>query len=471
MNKSKSIPPLIHDDFLLQSESAKILYHEYAKAMPVIDYHNHLSPADLAANTLFENTTQAWLQGDHYKYRALRTLGIHEKYITGNASDADKFERWGQSVPYTLRNPLYHWTHLELSRYFDIHERLTGANAAHIYKETSSKLQSADYSCRSLISKMNVEMLCTTEDPTDSLKHHTVLAQSDFTTKVRTAFRPDKALMIQSETYNTYVDTLEAVLNSPIQSYGQLCSALQVRMQYFHEHGCRISDHGLPQLFAADCTEKEVARIFEKRRKGKKVGKKQTAKFQSALLLFFAEQYHQLGWVQQFHLGPLRNNNSRMFDQLGPDTGWDSIGDLPQAHNLSRFLDRLDKNNKLTKTILYNLNPKDNAVFASMIGNFNDGSSKGKIQWGSGWWFLDQKDGMEEQLKVLSNMGMVSCFVGMLTDSRSFLSFPRHEYFRRILCNLFGNDIQNGELPNDPVWIGKIIEDICYTNAKNYFDF
>ena len=471
MNRSKPIPPLIHADFLLQSEAAKILYHEYAKSMPIIDYHNHLSPADLAADTLFENTTRAWLQGDHYKYRALRTLGVDEHYITGSASDAEKFERWGQSVPYTLRNPLYHWTHLELSRYFDIYEPLTGANASDIYKETSSKLQSKAYSCRSLISKMKVEMLCTTEDPTDTLEHHKTLAQSSFTTKVRTAFRPDKALMIQSEEYNSYLDTLETVTDGPIQSYAQLCSALQARMQYFHEQGCRISDHGLPQMFAADFTEKEVKQLFNKRRKGKKVGKKQAVKFQSALLLFCAEQYHRLGWVQQFHLGPLRNNNSRMFDLLGPDTGWDSMGDLPQAQNLARFLDRLDKQHKLTKTILYNLNPKDNAVFASMIGNFNDGSSKGKIQWGSGWWFLDQKDGMEEQLNVLSNMGMVSCFVGMLTDSRSFLSFPRHEYFRRILCNLFGKDMQNGELPNDPKWIGKIIQDICYTNAKNYFDF
>ncbi len=463
--------PLIHDDFLLQNKYAKILYHERAKGMPIIDYHNHLSPEQLANDTIFENTTQAWLNGDHYKYRALRTLGIDEKYVTGDASDEEKFIKWGQTVPYTMRNPLYHWTHMELARYFDIHEILTAKNAKKIYGETSSKLQSKQYSCRELISKMNVELLCTTEDPTDTLEHHQKLVQSDFTTKVSTAFRPDKSIMMQSEGYNTYIDLLETVSESSIRSYEQLCSALESRIQYFHENGCRLSDHGLTNIFATDFTQKEVAVIFEKRRTGKQVSEMEAAKFQSALLLFCSEQYHKLGWVQQFHLGALRNNNSRMFKRLGPDTGWDSIGDYPQAQNLSKFLDRLDSKDKLAKTILYNLNPNDNAIFAAMIGNFNDGSIKGKVQWGSGWWFLDQKNGIEEQVKTLSNMGMLSCFVGMLTDSRSFLSFPRHEYFRRILCNLFGKDIQNGELPNDMDWIGKIIEDICYNNAKEYFNF
>jgi glucuronate isomerase len=302
------------------------------------------------------------------------------------------------------------------------------------------------------------------------LLHHQKLAQSDFATRVSTAFRPDKAIMIQSDGYNTYIETLETIVDNPIESYDQLCSALENRLQYFHENGCRLSDHGLPHLYAADFKQQEIDVIFKKRRKGEQVSKEQALKFQSALLLFCAEQYHKLGWVQQFHLGALRNNNSRMLDLMGVDTGWDSIGDYPQAQNLSKFLDRLDRNDKLTKTIIYNLNPSDNAVMASMIGNFNDGSIKGKVQWGSGWWFLDQKDGMEEQMKVLSNMGLISTFIGMLTDSRSFLSFPRHEYFRRILCNLFGNDIENGELPNDISWIGKIIEDICYNNAKEYFN-
>lgn len=469
--KNSTISPLVHDDFLLQSEYARILYHEHAAKMPIIDYHNHLSPEQLANDTVFENTTQAWLNGDHYKYRALRTSGINEKFITGQSSDKEKFMKWGQTVPYTMRNPLYHWTQMELARYFDIYEPLTATNANKIYEETSSKLRLNEFSCRGLITKMNVEVLCTTEDPTDALDHHSSLAQSDFATKVSTAFRPDKAIMIMAEGFNAYVDALAAVCDETIQSYESLCLALQQRMHYFHDNGCRLSDHGLPHLFAAEFTREEVEAIFQKRRTGKLVSQTEAAKFQSALLLFCSEQYHKLGWVQQFHLGALRNNNSRMFGLLGPDTGWDSIGDYPQAQNLSKFLDRLDSKDKLAKTIIYNLNPSDNAVFAAMIGNFNDGSVRGKVQWGSGWWFLDQKDGMEEQIKVLSNMGLVSCFVGMLTDSRSFLSFPRHEYFRRILCNLFGNDIQNGELPNDMEWIGKIIEDICYNNAKEYFDF
>jgi glucuronate isomerase len=471
MKQSTTKVPIIHDDFLLQSPYAKILYHDHAKKMPIIDYHNHLSPEQLAKDVVFENITQAWLNGDHYKYRAQRTLGISEKYITGNAADTEKFLKWAQTVPYTMRNPLYHWTHMELASYFDINVPLTSGNASSVYEETSAKLKSKEFSARSLISRMNVEVLCTTEDPIDSLEHHRALAKSDFTTKVSTAFRPDKSIIIQSEGYNHYIDSLEKASNTSIRTYEQLCSALKGRMDHFHKNGCRLSDHGLPHLFAADFSHEEIDYIFESTRAGNKITDFQALKFQSALLLFCSEQYHSLGWVQQFHLGALRNNNSRMFKVMGPDTGWDSIGDYPQAENLSKFLDRLDSKDKLTKTIIYNLNPKDNAVFAAMIGNFNDGSVRGKVQWGSGWWFLDQKDGMEEQMKVLSNMGLLSCFVGMLTDSRSFLSFPRHEYFRRILCNLIGNDVQNGELPNDMDWIGKIVEDICYNNAKEYFDF
>ncbi|MGB7393803.1 MAG: glucuronate isomerase [Pricia sp.] len=463
--------PLIQDDFLLENKYAQSLYHDYAAEMPIIDYHNHLPPKALADDHSFENTTQAWINGDHYKWRAMRNLGISERFVTGDASDLDKFKKWSYAVPYTMRNPLYHWTHLELSRYFDINELLNEKNAESVYRQTSEKLNTSDYSCRNLISKMNVKVLCTTEDPTDTLEHHEKLAESDFGTKVSTAFRPDKAILIQSDTYNDYLDTLAAVADTSIDSYNQLCDVLQERISFFHDHGCRLCDHGLTHVPAADFTEAEVKSIFKKRRDGQPVSEDEANKFQSALLLFLCEEYHSRGWVQQFHLGALRNNNSRMLDQLGPDTGWDSIGDYQQAESLSKFLDTLDGKDKLTKTILYNVNPTFNAVMATMIGNFNDGSIKGKVQWGSGWWFLDQKDGMEAQMNTLSNMGLISCFIGMLTDSRSFLSFPRHEYFRRILCNLFGKDIENGELPNDQQWIGNMIQDICYNNAKEYFDF
>jgi len=461
----------IHEDFLLENKYAKSLYHDHAAEMPIIDYHNHLPPKALADDHVFENITQAWIYGDHYKWRAMRNLGIAEKYITGNASDQEKFQKWAYAVPYTMRNPLYHWTHMELSRYFDSNELLSKENANSIYTTTSEKLNTSANSCRNLISSMNVEVLCTTEDPTDTLKHHQKLAKSDFGTKVSTAFRPDKAILIENEGYNAYIDGLGEAVDSEIGSYEQLCDALKNRIAYFHDNGCRLCDHGLSHLYAEDFTDAEVKSIFKKRREGQKVSENDANKFQSAILLLLSETYHELGWVQQFHLGALRNNNARMLEKLGPDTGWDSIGDYQQAESLSKFLDTLDGKDKLTKTILYNVNPSFNAVMATMIGNFNDGSVKGKVQWGSGWWFLDQKDGMEDQMNTLSNMGLISCFIGMLTDSRSFLSFPRHEYFRRILCNLFGRDIENGELPNDQKWIGNMIQDICYNNAKEYFDF
>uniref|UniRef100_UPI004056B853 glucuronate isomerase n=1 Tax=Zobellia laminariae TaxID=248906 RepID=UPI004056B853 len=335
---------------------------------------------------------------------------------------------------------------------------------------TTEMLQSSEFTSRGLISKMNVNMLCTTEDPTDTLEYHQQLAKSDFTTKVSTAFRPDKAILIESETYNEYIDSLEKAASSDITTYDQLCDALRNRIEFFNSNGCFVCDHGLSHLYAEDFTESEVKAIFKKRRDGGKITPKEATKFQSAILLYLSETYHEFGWVQQFHLGALRNNNSRMLSELGPDTGWDSIGDYTQAESLSKFLDTLDSKDKLTKTILYNLNPRDNALMATMAGNFNDGSVKGKVQWGSGWWFLDQKDGMINQINTLSNMGLISCFVGMLTDSRSFLSFPRHEYFRRILCNLFGNEMAKGELPNDMEWIGKMVQNICYNNAKEYFD-
>jgi len=461
----------IHDNFLLENKYAEALYHDHAAKMPIIDYHNHLPPNEIAENKIYRNITELWINGDHYKWRAMRTLGIDEKYITGNASDLEKFQKWAHTVPYTMRNPLYHWTHLELDRYFGISELLNVKNADAIFQETSKKLKTPEFSCQNLLSKMNVEVLCTTEDPTDSLEHHRKLSKSNFKTKVGTAFRPDAAIFIGAESYNDYLDELEVVTGKTIGSYDALCDALRNRISFFNENGCKLCDHGLEHMYAEEFTESEIKSIFKKKREGKNITAEEVAKFHSALLLFLSETYHEFGWVQQFHLGALRNNNSRMHQLLGADTGWDSIGDFPQARNLSKFLNKLDRNNVLTKTIIYNLNPSDNEVMAAMIGNFNDGSIKGKVQFGSSWWFLDQKDGMTKQLNALSNIGLISCFVGMLTDSRSFLSYPRHEYFRRILCNLFGNDIKNGELPNDMAWIGQIVEDISYNNAKEYFNF
>lgn len=460
----------INDNFLLETKYAEELYHNYSKHLPIIDYHNHLPPQQIAEDKTFENITDVWIKGDHYKWRAMRTLGINEQYITGKASDKDKFLHWAKTVPYTMRNPLYHWTHLELARYFDIYELLNEQSAERIYQITSEKLNSKAYTCRQLLKKANVEYVCTTEDPTDNLQYHQQLAKSDFSIKVSTAFRPDKAILINNEGYNDYINSLEKVAGTAINTYSDLRDALKNRIDFFHENGCRISDHGLSHLYYEDFTETEINTIFKKKREDKIVNDEEASKFQSALLLFLCETYHQYGWVQQFHLGALRNNNTRMHRLLGPDTGWDSIGDYPQAQKLSAFLNALDSKDVLCKTIIYNLNPADNEVMATMIGNFNDGSVKGKVQWGSGWWFLDQKDGMTKQINALSSMGLISCFIGMLTDSRSFLSFPRHEYFRRILCNLLGNEIKNGELPNDIEWIGTLVSDISYYNAKTYFN-
>ena len=461
----------IHDNFLLENKYAEELYHNYSKNQPIIDYHNHLSPKLIAENNIFKNITDVWINGDHYKWRAMRTLGVSEKFITGDASDKEKFLQWGKTVPYTMRNPLYHWTHLELARYFGIHELLNEKSAEAIYEKTSQKLATPEFSCQNLLKKANAEVVCTTEDPTDNLEYHQALKNSDFSVKVSTAFRPDKTILISSETYNEYIDSLSKVAGIEINTYDDLRQALSKRIEYFNENGCKLSDHGLDQIYFEDFTESEIKSIFERKRKKEGITPLEALKFQSALLLFLSEAYHQFGWVQQFHLGALRNNNARMHSILGPDTGWDSIGDFSQAKNLSAFLNALDTKDKLTKTIIYNLNPADNEVMATMIGNFNDGSIKGKVQFGSGWWFLDQKDGMTKQMNALSNMGLISCFIGMLTDSRSFLSFPRHEYFRRVLCNLLGDEIKRGELPNDMEWIGKMVSDISYNNAKEYFKF
>jgi glucuronate isomerase len=464
--------PFLSDDFLLQTETARTLYHQHAAPQPIIDYHCHLPPDQIAQNRQFANITQIWLYGDHYKWRAMRANGVNERFITGDASDWEKFEKWAETVPYTVRNPLYHWTHLELRRYFGITELLNKDSARRIYDQCNALLQTPEYAVQGLLRKMNVVTVCTTDDPADTLEHHQALASHDFGTSILPTFRPDKAMTPEAADYRQYLDKLGAAAGIAIRTYADLLAALRQRHDFFASLGGRLSDHGLEQIYAADYTEAEVAAIFEKAQASQPLSAWEIEQFKSAMLVELAVMDWEKGWTQQFHLGALRNNNTRALRELGPDTGWDSIGDFSQARALSRFLDRLDNQNKLAKTILYNLNPADNDLFATMIGNFQDGSVAGKIQFGSGWWFLDQKDGMEKQLNALSSMGLLSQFVGMLTDSRSFLSFPRHEYFRRILCNLLGRDVENGELPAEELpWLGQLVENISYGNAKTYFGF
>lgn len=462
----------LNEDFLLETKTAQRLYHEYAAGLPIIDYHCHLPPDQIADDINFENLTRVWLYGDHYKWRAMRANGINEAYITGNKTDWEKFEQWAATVPYTQRNPLYHWTHLELQRYFGIHELLSPGTAKRIYDECSEKLRSPEFSVRNLIKKMNVEVVCTTDDPLDSLSNHQKIKQDGYSVKVLPAFRPDKAMEADNvPAFNGYINTLEILSNSAIGDFNTYLEALKKRHEYFAANGCSLSDHGLEHLYSANFTDDEIENIFAKIRAEQELPPGEVVKFKSAMLFHFAVWDHEKGWVQQYHIGALRNNNIRALREAGPDTGYDSIGDFQQGKDLARFLNRMESEHKLTKTILYNLNPADNELIASMTGNYNDGSIPGKIQFGSAWWFLDQKDGMTKQLNALSNMGLLSRMVGMLTDSRSFMSYPRHEYFRRILCNLFGSDIENGELPNDIAWTGKIVQGICYYNAKNYFDF
>ena len=462
----------LDEHFLLSSTTAKRLYHDFAKEMPVIDYHCHLPPAQIAADTAFENITQAWLYGDHYKWRAMRTNGVHESYCTGDRSDWEKFEKWAATVPYTLRNPLYHWTHLELQRYFGVHDILNTSSAANIYATCNELLQTPDYTTRNLLRKMKVALVCTTDDPADTLEYHRQLKEEGFEIPILPAFRPDQAMNVDDPVkYNQYLSKLEKAADISISTYQDLLKALKNRHDFFADMGCSVSDHGIEEIYAEDYTDKEINAIFTKVRGGQELTYTERRQIKSALLVQLAVWDWEKGWVQQYHLGALRNNNSRMMRLLGPDTGWDSIGDFSQARALARFLDKLDSQDQLAKTILYNLNPADNELLATMIGNFNDGSVAGKVQFGSAWWFLDQKDGMIRQINALSNMGLLSRFVGMLTDSRSFLSYPRHEYFRRIICELFGQEIEQGELPNDIAWVGKVIQDICFFNAQQYFSW
>ncbi len=464
----------IHEDFLLQTNAAKELYHKHAAKMPIIDYHCHLNPAYIANDHQFDNLGQIWLEGDHYKWRAMRTNGVDERYCTGkDTSDWEKFEKWAETVPYTMRNPLYHWTHLELKTAFGVEEILSLKTAKKIYDICTEKLRTPEFSARGLLKKFNVETVCTTDDPVDSLEHHLALKKEGFEIKVLPAWRPDKAMAVENPAeYRTYVEKLSKVSGVTINKFSDLIEALRKRHDFFASVGCKLSDHGIEEFYAEPYTQTEIESIFNKVYGGTKLSKEEILKFKSAMLYEGAVMDWEKGWTQQFHYGPIRNNNTRMFRKLGPDTGFDSIGDFTVAKNMSRFLDRLDVENKLAKTIIYNINPRDNDLVATMIGNFQDGSVPGKIQFGAAWWFLDQKTGIEAQLTSLSNMGLLSRFVGMLTDSRSFLSYPRHEYFRRIVCNLIGNDVENGLLPaSEMEFLGKMVENISYYNAKNYFDF
>ncbi len=458
--------------FLLQSQTAEKLYHEFAKDLPIIDYHCHLSTEDIATNRKFETLTQVWLSGDHYKWRAMRANGISEKYCTGNAHDKEKFIKWAETVPYTMRNPLYHWTHLELRRYFNIHKLLNPDTAQEIYEVCYSLLKTDEFSTQNLLGKMNVEVICTTDDPSDSLEYHKKISDDKLDIKVLPTFRPDKAMAVEEPAvYNQYLDKLGESAGLDIVSFPELIDALRKRHDFFAGMGCRLSDHGINTFYAEKFSVKEASKIFRKIRTGNSLDQGEIQKFKSAMLFELGIMNHEKGWTQQFHYGALRNNNSLMLNRTGPDTGFDSIGDEPVARSMSLFLDHLAAREKLTKTIICNLNPKDNELVASMTGNFQDGSIPGKIQFGSGWWFLDQKHGIENQLNSLSNMGLLSRFAGMVTDSRSFLSYPRHEYFRRILCNLIGEDVEKGELPGDLEVLGKMVQDISYYNARNYFNF
>lgn len=464
----------IHEDFLLASRTSRELYHTYAAHLPIIDYHCHVPPADIARDRSFANLTEIWLGGDHYKWRAMRTCGVEEKYITGAATDREKFQKWAETVPKTLRNPLYHWTHLELKRPFGISDRLLNPDTAQgIWDECNAQLATPGFSVRGILRRMNVEVVCTTDDPVDSLEHHRALAaDAGFPVRVYPAFRPDKAMAVEDPSaFCGYVAKLAGAADVDIRRFTDFLEALRKRHDVFRDLGCRVSDHGLEEMYAEDYTQAEIVASFDKLLRRTALTPAEIVRFKSAMLYELAVMDWEAGWVQQFHLGALRNTNTRMLRTLGPDTGFDSIGDFTLARPLARFLDRLDADDRLARTILYNLNPRDNELFATMIGNFQDGSSSGKIQYGAAWWFLDQADGMTRQLEALSTMGLLSRFVGMLTDSRSFLSYPRHEYFRRLLCNILGGEMERGLLPPDMDLVGGMVKDICYDNAVRYFAF
>jgi glucuronate isomerase len=464
--------PFLSEDFLLHSETAKELYHDFAENMPIFDYHCHLPVKEIAENKKFENLTRIWLNGDHYKWRAMRANGIDERYITGDASDYEKFAAWAATVPQTLRNPLYHWTHLELKRYFGIEDTLLNSDTCRdIFDTCAAMLQDDEFRTRGILSRMNVKVVCTTDDPVDSLKYHQQIADDQsISMKILPAFRPDRALTVETpEGFNRWVDRLEAAADMEINTFAQFLEGIRKRHDFFHQAGCRISDHGLETPMAEPYSVREIPAIFDTVRSAQELSPPQILKFKSAMLIELARMDAEKQWTQQFHLGALRNTNTRAMQILGPDSGYDSMGDWGMAKPLAALFDALEMEGKLAKTILYVINPRDNEMIATMIGNYQDGSVPGKIQFGSGWWYNDQKDGMERQMNTLSNMGLLSLFVGMLTDSRSFLSYPRHEYFRRVLCNLLGTDVENGELPHDMTLLGKMVKDICWYNAVNYF--
>ncbi len=464
----------IHDDFLLQTKSARTLYHEFARDLPIIDYHCHLPVRQVAEDHRFRNMAEIWLAGDHYKWRAMRANAVPERFCTGDASDWEKFLKWAETVPATLGNPLYHWTHLELNRPFGIGDRLLNPGSAQeVWERCNALLAQPDFSARGIMRRMNVVLVCTTDDPTDSLEYHkAIAADRSFKVKVLPTWRPDKGMAVESaQGFNAWVDKLAAAADMDVRDFDSYLAALRKRHEEFHRAGCRLSDHGLETAYADDYTDAEIRALFGKLRSGRAATAEEVGKFKSAMLIEFGIMDAEKGWTQQFHFGALRNVNSRMMGQLGPDTGFDTVGDFTIARPLARMLDRLDRQNKLARTILYNLNPADNAVLATMAGNFQGGETRGKLQFGSGWWFLDQKDGMEQQLRALANFGLLSRFVGMTTDSRSFLSYTRHEYFRRVLCNLLGRDMENGELPEDMALVGGMVRDISHDNAARYFGF
>lgn len=469
--------PFMDENFLLQTETAQKLYHEHAAKMPIIDYHCHLIPKMVADDHKFKSLTEIWLGGDHYKWRAMRSNGVNERFCTGkDTTDWEKFEKWAETVPYTFRNPLYHWTHLELKTAFGIDKLLNPQTAREIYEECNDKLlNDPNYTARGFMRRYNVETVCTTDDPIDTLEYHKAVKESGFEIKMLPTWRPDKCMAVEvPANFRAYVEKLAEISGVTINTFADFVDAIQKRHDFFEEMGCRLSDHGIEEFYAEDYTDAEIVAIFNKVYGGTALTQEEILKFKSAMMYIFAVQDYESGWTQQFHYGAIRDNNSKMFKLLGPDTGFDSIGEFNTAKKCAKFLDKLNANDKLAKTILYNLNPCANEVLATMLGNFQDGSVAGKIQLGSGWWFLDQKDGMQKQMNALSVLGLLSRFVGMLTDSRSFLSYPRHEYFRRTLCNLVGTDIENGEIPYtgyEAERVNQMIEDICYNNAKNYFKF